>query len=44
MVNYSYFETYEIPEGPTRKKRKRVNELDPNGDKADKRYKDNYGL
>lgn len=44
MVMYGYYEYYDRTDDPKRKKRKRVNELDPNASKADKRYKDNYGL
>ncbi len=44
MVNYGYFETHEMPDSPTRKKRRRVGEYDPKAKKSDKRYTVNYGL
>jgi hypothetical protein len=44
MVNYSYFATYDVPSEVKRKKRRRVGEYDPNAKKADKDYRNNYGL
>lgn len=44
MVMESYLYLHDFDKGPQRKKRKRVNELDPNANLADIRYQDNYGL
>jgi len=44
MVNYSYFETHDMPQDNRRKRRRRANEYDPNASRADIRYQDNYGL
>ena len=44
MVNTGYYEYYDKTPEVKRKKRRYVNELDPNGNKADKKYKDHYGL
>ena len=44
MINYSYFTTNGIPKKRRRSKRKRVSDYDPNAKKADKDYKDNFGL
>ena len=41
---YSYFEKYAPINKPKRKKRRRANENDPNANKADLRYQENYGL
>ena len=40
----TYFETHEELPEIKRKKRKRVGQYDPNASKADKRYKEHYGL
>lgn len=44
MVMESYLETHDPAKPVQRKRRRRVNELDPNASKADKRYQEDYGL
>ena len=44
MVMESYILTHDEAKSVKRKKRKRVNELDPNASKTDKRYQEHYGL
>ena len=40
----SYFDVHDIPQSPRRNKRKRARWYDPNANKADLRYKEDYGL
>lgn len=44
MVMQGYFETHAKPYGKRRGKRRGVNLNDPHASKADKDYKEDYGL
>lgn len=44
MVMESWFEVHDLPHSPRRKKRKRVNQYDPNAKHSDIEYQENYGL